>query len=95
MVGEDKMRISWITDSPAPATVDYGTSPGVYGNSSIGTTSDYRYLIYKSGLIHDVVIGPLKANTVYYYRCSSNSAHEFSFKTPPAQFPIKFAIAGT
>ncbi|KAL5740080.1 hypothetical protein ACOSQ2_029260 [Xanthoceras sorbifolium] len=95
LVGQDKMRISWITDTPTPATVKYGTSPGVYGYSADGSVSSYHYLAYQSGEIHDVVIGPLKPNTIYYYRCGGpDSGQEFSFKTPPAQFPIKFAIAG-
>jgi hypothetical protein len=93
-VGEDKMRISWITDRSTPATVDYGTSPGVYSLSATGSTSSYSYVMYKSGEIHEVVIGPLNPNSVYYYRCGSNPSREFSFKTPPAQFPIKFAVAG-
>nr|AGL44399.1 calcineurin-like phosphoesterase [Manihot esculenta] len=88
------MRISWITDDPTPSIVDYGTSPGVYSSSANGTSSSYRYITYNSGEIHNVVIGPLNPNTVYYYRCSSNSARQFSFKTPPAQLPVKFAIAG-
>ncbi|CAB4317589.1 unnamed protein product [Prunus armeniaca] len=93
-VGADKMRVSWITDSPSLATVEYGTSPGAYEKSATGSTSSYKYLMYESGEIHDVVIGPLKPNTVYYYRCGSNSGPEFSFKTPPASFPITFAIVG-
>ncbi|KAF5750499.1 hypothetical protein HS088_TW03G00836 [Tripterygium wilfordii] len=94
VIGEDKMRISWITQNPSPATVQYGTSPGVYGDSATGTTSSYKYLLYKSGQIHDVVIGPLKPNTVYYYRLGSKPVRNLSFKTPPAQFPITFAVAG-
>ncbi|XP_002528725.3 probable purple acid phosphatase 20 [Ricinus communis] len=94
VVGENKMRITWITKNLAPAIVSYGTSSGQYTTSVNGVTSTYRYLTYKSGHIHDVVIGPLTPNTVYYYRCSSNSAREYSFKTPPAQFPIKFVVTG-
>ncbi|KAJ9184457.1 hypothetical protein P3X46_004182 [Hevea brasiliensis] len=94
MAGEDNMRITWITNDPTPAIVDYGTSRGVYTSSANGTTSSYRYIMYNSGQIHNVVIGPLNPNTVYYYRCSSNSARQFSFKTPPPQLPIKFAISG-
>lgn len=93
-VGADKMRVSWITESPSSATVEYGTSPGAYEQSATGSTSSYKYLMYESGEIHDVVIGPLKPNTVYYYRCGSNSGPEFSFKTPPASFPITFAVVG-
>jgi len=88
------MRISWITRGSAPPTVDYGKSPGTSQNSATGSTTTYKYALYKSGQIHEAVIGPLEPNTVYYYRCSSDSAREFSFKTPPTQFPIKFAVAG-
>ncbi|XP_077235805.1 purple acid phosphatases superfamily protein [Tasmannia lanceolata] len=94
LVGGDKMRISWITDDDSPATVDYGTSTGVYTSSATGSTDSYSYLLYKSGQIHDVVIGPLQPNSVYYYRCGSNNTPEFSFKTPPAQLPIKFVVVG-
>ncbi|KAB2631734.1 purple acid phosphatase 20 [Pyrus ussuriensis x Pyrus communis] len=95
VVGEDKMRVTWITDSPSPATVVYGISTGVYESSATGNTNSYTYLMYTSGDIHDVVIGPLKPNTTYFYRCgSSDSDPEFSFKTPPAAFPITFAIVG-
>ncbi|CAN0846970.1 Probable purple acid phosphatase 20, partial [Linum grandiflorum] len=88
------MRISWITEDQIPATVDYGTSPGNYVSSATGATSSYTYTLYKSGQIHNVVIGPLNSSTVYYYRCGNNSAREFSFKTAPASLPIKFAIVG-
>ncbi|XP_059667461.1 probable purple acid phosphatase 20 isoform X2 [Cornus florida] len=94
LVGSDKMRISWITDGDTPATVRYGTSSGKYDFSATGTTSSYKYLMYESGNINEAVIGPLTPNTVYYYQCGSDSARELSFKTPPAQFPIKFAISG-
>ncbi|XP_024013728.1 probable purple acid phosphatase 20 [Eutrema salsugineum] len=97
LVGADKMRISWITkkDTVMP-TVVYGTTSGKYDGSANGTTSSYHFLmIYRSGQINDVVIGPLKPNTVYYYKCGGpSSTQEFSFKTPPSQFPIKFAVAG-
>lgn len=84
-----------MTDSPSPSTVSYGMSSSTYTNSSDGTSSHYKYLMYKSGEIHNVDIGPLKPNTVYYYRCGGpNTGPEYSFKTPPAQLPIKFAIVG-
>lgn len=95
LVGVDKMRVSWITESSSsPAQVDYGLSPGSYGYTDSGTTSSYEYLTYESGAIHDVVIGPLKPNTTYYYRCGLASSPEFSFQTPPVQFPIKFVVVG-
>ncbi|RXH76270.1 hypothetical protein DVH24_019158 [Malus domestica] len=94
VVGEDKMRVTWITDIPSPATVVYGTSPGAYESTATGNTSSYTHgIIYTSGDIQDVVIGSLKPNTQYYCRCgSSHSDPEFSFKTPPAAFPITFAV---
>lgn len=88
------MRISWITSDPTPSVVYYGTSPGASTSSANGTTNMYHYVTYRSGEIHNVVIGPLKPNTVYYYRCGLSSSMEFSFKTPPSLYPIKFAIIG-
>lgn len=95
VVGSDKIRVTWITDDDdALSTVDFGTSSGQYPFSATGSSSTYSYLLYRSGHIHDVVIGPLDPNTVYYYRCSSNPAREFSFKTPPPNLPMKFAVVG-
>jgi acid phosphatase type 7 len=94
MVGPDKMRVSWITDDDAPAIVEYGTTSGKYTSSATGNTTTYSYVLYNSGSIHDAVIGPLKPNTTYYYRCSSSPAREFSFRTPPAALPFKFVITG-
>ncbi|CAF2047104.1 hypothetical protein HID58_035272 [Brassica napus] len=96
LVGPDKMRISWITKNSVMPTVVYGTTSGKYEGSANGTSSSYHYLIYRSGQINDVVIGPLKLNTVYYYKCGGQSStQEFNFKTPPSQFPIRFAVAGS
>ncbi|KAI3471827.1 hypothetical protein Pfo_028480 [Paulownia fortunei] len=92
--GENHMRISWITSDPTPAVVYYGTSPGANSFSANGSTNIYHYLTYRSGEIHDAVIGPLKPNTLYYYRCGVSSSPEFSFKTPPSLFPTKFSIIG-
>lgn len=91
------MRISWVTESlETEAKVDYDLSPGVYGLSASGTTTSYKYVLYNSGAIHEVVIGPLNPNTLYYYRCGHPPAtREFSFKTPPTRFPVKFAVVGT
>ncbi|KAI3985078.1 hypothetical protein MKX01_027164 [Papaver californicum] len=95
LVGQDKMKITWIPeDHGTAAIVNDGTSKGNYDLSATGTVSKYKYILYKSGEIHDVVIGPLKPDTVYYYRCGSDIDREFSFKTPPSQFPIKFTVAG-
>ncbi|KAK4777258.1 hypothetical protein SAY86_005946 [Trapa natans] len=93
LVGRDWMRVSWVTDFSAPPTVVYGTSRS-YGRSAMGTTSSYWYFFYKSGKIHEAVIGPLNPDTVYYYQCSNDWSREFSFKTPPAKFPIKFIVVG-
>ncbi|KAK6942622.1 Iron/zinc purple acid phosphatase-like C-terminal domain [Dillenia turbinata] len=94
MVGPDKMRISWITEDDVTPIVKYGTSSGNYGSSATGTTSSYDYLWYKSGKIHQVVIGPLNSSTTYYYVCGADSTQEFSFKTTPSQLPIKFVVIG-
>ncbi|KQJ92251.1 probable purple acid phosphatase 20 isoform X1 [Brachypodium distachyon] len=95
-VGPDKMRVTWITDDDAPATVDYGTTSGQYTSSATGTTTTYSYVLYHSGNIHEAVIGPLKPSTTYYYRCggSGPSSRELSFRTPPSSLPFTFVIAG-
>ncbi|KAK7337222.1 hypothetical protein VNO77_17785 [Canavalia gladiata] len=94
-VGLNKMRISWITDSPTPANVEYGPSPWANAFTATGNTSSYHYLLYDSGEIHDVVIGPLKPNTVYYYRLGGSPySQTYQLKTPPSQFPINFAVVG-
>jgi hypothetical protein len=96
MVGPDTVRVSWITDDDAPATVDYGTTSGQYPFSATGNTTTYSYVFYHSGNIHDTVIAPLQPSTTYYYRCSatSPSTRELSFRTPPATLPFKFVIIG-
>nr|GEX79984.1 probable purple acid phosphatase 20 [Tanacetum cinerariifolium] len=94
LVGEDRMRITWLTGAYTPPTVHYGTSAGKYDHSANGSISSYEYVTYTSGDIHDVVIGPLNPSTVYYYCFSPGSTPEYSFKTPPGQFPIKFAVSG-
>ncbi|XP_057718585.1 probable purple acid phosphatase 20 [Arachis stenosperma] len=94
-VGQDKMRISWITSNSGPAKVEYGPSPSSIAFSETGSTSSYHYILYESGEIHDVVIGPLKPNTVYYYRLGDPpSSRTYQLKTPPSQLPIKFAVTG-
>lgn len=92
--GKKHMRISWTTLFPTPAIVYYGTSSGNYSLSAKGSTNMYHYLRYTSGEIHDVVIGPLNPDTLYYYRCGIKFSPEFTFKTPPSPFPIKFAVVG-
>ena len=94
-VGPDQMRVTWITDDDAPATVEYGTISGQYPFSTTGSTTSYSYIMYHSGNIHDAVVGPLKPSTTYYYWCSSDPSREFSFRMPPSALPISFVIAGT
>ncbi|XP_022716919.1 purple acid phosphatase 18-like [Durio zibethinus] len=94
LAGEKHMRISWVTDNKsAPSFVEYGTSPGRYTSSAEGESTSYSYLFYNSGKIHHTVIGPLEHGTVYFYRCGGQGP-EFQLKTPPAQFPVTFAVAG-
>lgn len=93
-IGENQMRITWITnDTIVPSVVEYGTSPGAYNSSAKGENTSYTYLGFRSGQIHYVILGPLEANTIYYYRCGTYGP-EYSFKTPRSQFPITFAIVG-
>jgi hypothetical protein len=94
LAGDKHMRITWITDDKsAPSVVEYGTLPGKYNSVAEGETTSYSYIFYSSGKIHHTVIGPLEPNSVYFYRCGGQGP-EFQLKTPPAQFPITFAVAG-
>uniref|UniRef100_A0A7N0UBV4 Purple acid phosphatase n=1 Tax=Kalanchoe fedtschenkoi TaxID=63787 RepID=A0A7N0UBV4_KALFE len=94
LAGKDHVRVSWVTKSTdVPSEVEYGTSPGAYNTSATGRVTSYRYmLVYKSGQIHHVKIGPLNPKTTYYYRCGGQGP-EFSFVTPPSTYPIEFAVA--
>ena len=80
-------------DDAVSSIVDYGTSSGKYTSSAEGENTNYRYLLYKSANVHHVVIGPLEAGTIYYYRCGGIGP-EYSFRTPAAQLPIAFAVGG-
>ncbi|PIM97091.1 Purple acid phosphatase [Handroanthus impetiginosus] len=94
LAGAKHMRITWVTsDKHAPSIVEYGTSSGTYTSTAQGESTSYSYVLYSSGIIHHTVIGPLEDNTLYFYRCGGEGP-EFQLKTPPAQFPITFAVAG-
>ncbi|CAL0307407.1 unnamed protein product [Lupinus luteus] len=94
LAGNKHMRVTWITnDNDSPSHVEYGTSPGRYDTVAEGEYTSYSYMLYSSGKIHHTVIGPLEHNTTYFYRCGG-SGPEFQLKTPPAQFPVTFAVAG-
>ncbi|KAG5003160.1 hypothetical protein AAZX31_10G066600 [Glycine max] len=94
LVGNDHMRVSWITDDKhSESVVEYGTKKGEYSTKATGEHTSYHYFLYESGKIHHVVIGPLQPNTIYYYRCGG-SGSEFSFKTPPLKLPIEFVVVG-
>lgn len=95
MEGKDHMRVSWVTSDHVltKSFVEYGKSPGVYESSATGGHTSYTYFFYHSGRIHHAVIGPLEPSTTYYYMCGG-SGPEFSFRTPPATFPVEFVIVG-
>ncbi|KAH6558138.1 hypothetical protein KP509_1Z077500 [Ceratopteris richardii] len=89
-------ELTSISTRAAISRVDYGTLPSIYDKFGEGTNGFYTFAFYKSGYVHDVIIGPLEANTVYYYKCGGNS-QEYSFKTPPPlgpEVPVMFAVAG-
>lgn len=94
LAGRNKMRVSWITQTSSPSVVYYGLSKGNYPYSAKGTSSTYKFLTYNSGLNHHVVIGPLKPSTTYFYKCSHKTGKEYTLRTPPAAFPLKFAVSG-
>ncbi|KAI0491471.1 hypothetical protein KFK09_025731 [Dendrobium nobile] len=92
IVGSDQMLISWITkDKNIPSLVEYGKTPGIYDCSASGESTSHRFFFYTSGNIHHVEIGPLDANTTYYYRCGGVGG-ESTFKTPPLTLPIEFVL---
>lgn len=94
LAGDKHMRITWITsDESSPSIVEYGKSPGEYKSTSEGESTSYGFLLYKSGKIHHVVIGPLEDDTIYYYRCGEQGP-EFHLKTPPSRFPVTFTVTG-
>ncbi|XP_059441254.1 purple acid phosphatase 18 [Corylus avellana] len=94
LAGDKHMRVTWVTgDKSSPSSVEYGTSPGRYSSVAQGESTSYSYIFYSSGKIHHTVIGPLEHSTVYFYRCGGQGP-EFQLKTPPAQFPVTFAVAG-
>ncbi|XP_040986275.1 purple acid phosphatase 18 [Juglans microcarpa x Juglans regia] len=94
LAGDRHMRVTWVTvDKYSPSIVEYGTSPGRYSSIANGESTSYSYLFYSSGKIHHTVIGPLEHNTIYFYRCGGQGP-DLQLKTPPAQFPVTFAVAG-
>ncbi|KAI5074860.1 hypothetical protein GOP47_0010821 [Adiantum capillus-veneris] len=97
LAGPYQMKVSWVTSgSTGISRVDYGRTPGLYDRYAEGTSESYSFLLYKSGQVHNVLLGPLEASTLYYYKCGGGGP-EYSFKTPPpvgAEIPITFAIAG-
>ncbi|KAF4384102.1 hypothetical protein G4B88_030998 [Cannabis sativa] len=95
LMGKDHMRVSWSTNEHfhTQSIVEYGIRPNEYNVTATGEYTSYRYFFYSSGKIHHVTIGPLEPATTYYYRCGG-SGPEFSFRTPPAAFPLQFVVVG-
>ncbi|KAE9607347.1 putative Acid phosphatase [Lupinus albus] len=74
-----------------PCNSSIWSNPSADSFNAIGVIDSYRYLFYYSGPVHNVIVGPLHPNTIYYYRMG-DSTKVYTFKTPPSQFPIKFAF---
>ncbi|GBG72812.1 hypothetical protein CBR_g12379 [Chara braunii] len=98
--GPNQMMVSFTTsDYGVPSAVEWGTESGKYTWQAIGFSLQYRFINYKSGLIHHVVLGveyPLQPHQKYYYRCAK-MGKELSFTMPPplgANQPIKFGLLG-
>ncbi|XP_022886207.1 bifunctional purple acid phosphatase 26-like isoform X2 [Olea europaea var. sylvestris] len=91
--------ISWVTpDKPGSNQVRYGLSDGKYDFTAEGTVQNYTFYNYKSGYIHQCLIGGLEYDTKYYYEIGvGNSARKFWFQTPPKIDPdvsYNFGIIG-
>ncbi|KAH9542938.1 hypothetical protein CY35_13G035400 [Sphagnum magellanicum] len=99
LAGPNKMKVSWMTGSRTynvPAIVTYGTAQGQLTQVATGTTKSYNYLLYQSGQMHHVILGPLADSTTYFYMCGGFGP-VYNFTTPPPagrDVPIKFAIVG-
>ncbi len=99
LAGPNKMKVSWMTGSRTynvPAIVRYGTAQGQLTQVATGTTKSYNYLLYQSGQMHHVILGPLADSTTYFYMCGGFGP-VYNFTTPPPagrDVPIKFAIVG-
>lgn len=96
LAGANHMRVSWMSTTKCPV-VQYGLTSGNYTDRAVGTTlGSYSFLLYESGTMNHVVIGPLQDGTTYYYRCGG-ADEEYKLKTPPPRgpdVPIKFALVG-
>lgn len=94
------MRVSWmsaVSVKKKSPIVQYGLTSINYTFTAIGTSlGSYSFLLYKSGMMNHVVIGPLQDSTTYYYKFGG-ADEEYKFKTPPPvgpDVPIKFAHVG-
>lgn len=100
LAGPQHMRVSWMSTKNAKNSspiVQYGLMSGNYSFTARGTSlGSYSYLLYESGIMNRVVIGPLQDSTTYYYKCDG-AGNEYKFRTPPPvgpEVPIKFALVG-
>jgi hypothetical protein len=95
LAGPGQMKVTWVTASEVPASVQYGKTSGQFTKIASGVTKQYSYIFYESDLIHHVILGPLEPSTIYFYRCGGFGP-EYNFTTPPAgpNVPIKFAVVG-
>eukprot|EP00475_Leptophrys_vorax_P004715 TRINITY_DN12801_c0_g2_i2.p1 TRINITY_DN12801_c0_g2~~TRINITY_DN12801_c0_g2_i2.p1 ORF type:complete len:473 (+),score=-28.60 TRINITY_DN12801_c0_g2_i2:132-1550(+) len=97
LAGPSAMRVSWLTTGRrnAPSVVAWGEAAGSYTRRAQGSMSTYRFMLYWSGYIHNVVLDSLKPDTTYFYRLGGVGPVR-SFKTPPAgaTSAINVAIVG-
>ncbi len=96
LAGPGQMKVTWVTASEVPASVQYGKTSGQFTKIASGVTKQYSYIFYESDLIHHVILGPLVPSTIYFYRCGGFGP-EYNFTTPPPagpNVPIKFAVVG-
>jgi len=95
--GDNAVGVSWVTTISTPSYVQFGTTSGSYTAEAYGITKTYTNGGWV-GVIHEVVLTTLAANTRYYYRVGSPTSgwsKQFSFLTkPPASSGTTVLVIG-
>ncbi|KAJ6966668.1 purple acid phosphatase 18 [Populus alba x Populus x berolinensis] len=94
LAGDKHMRVSWVSnDKSTLPMVEYGTF--LEDTATSLKERALRIVIYFIALERYTTqsLGRWKITRFIYYRCGGGGP-EYKLKTPPAQFPVMFAVAG-